>query len=223
MLERDSRGRAAAHRPPASGSSGASAFEEVFSSLQEGGPGYHPIPRRRRGGGAHCPRRGPTSSATSFTRIDAVRSIANALKRTHGELQLAEEDLEVYETEHLTSCATVVAIDICHSMILYGEDRITPAKTVALALTELITTKYPKDHLGVIMFGDRAARIEPADIAVHPGGPVPHQHPRGAAAGARDAGEPQAAQQADLPDHRRQALGDHRGTAGSTRTRSGST
>ena len=53
----------------------------------------------------------------------------------------------------------MLAIDVSHSMILYGEDRITPAKKVALALTELITTRYPKDHLEVILFGDRAEAI----------------------------------------------------------------
>ncbi|HEY7598298.1 MAG TPA: VWA domain-containing protein, partial [Candidatus Limnocylindrales bacterium] len=89
----------------------------------------------------------------------------------HGELELTEEDLEVFETEHLTACATVVAIDISHSMVLYGEDRITPAKTVALALTELITTKYPKDHLGVILFGDRAEKIELGEIPRVQAGP----------------------------------------------------
>ena len=122
-----------------------SAFEEVFSSLRKAGPGYHPILGRRRGRRDDCRRPGRTSSATSCHAIDGIRSTQNALKRTHGELELAEEDLEVSETEHLTSCATVVAIDISHSMVLYGEDRITPAKTVALALTELITSKYPKD------------------------------------------------------------------------------
>jgi uncharacterized protein with von Willebrand factor type A (vWA) domain len=84
---------------------------------------------------------------------------------------LVEDDLEIYETEHLTSCATVVAIDISHSMILYGEDRITPAKTVALALTELITTKYPKDHLDVILFGDRAEQVMLAEIPYIQAGP----------------------------------------------------
>ena len=100
-----------------------------------------------------------------------MRSLHNALKRTKGELELAEEDLEVFETEHLTACATVVAIDVSHSMVLYGEDRITPAKTVALALTELITTKYPKDDLQVVLFGDRAERVEIADIAKIQAGP----------------------------------------------------
>jgi uncharacterized protein with von Willebrand factor type A (vWA) domain len=56
-------------------------------------------------------------------------------------------------------------------MILYGEDRITPAKTVALALTELITTKYPKDYLGVILFGDRAERVDLSDIPYVEAGP----------------------------------------------------
>jgi uncharacterized protein with von Willebrand factor type A (vWA) domain len=93
------------------------------------------------------------------------------MKRTHGGLELAEEDLEVHETEHLTACATIVAIDVSHSMILYGEDRITPAKQVALALTELITTKYPKDHLGVILFGDRAEPVELSDIPYIEAGP----------------------------------------------------
>jgi len=100
-----------------------------------------------------------------------VRSLANALKRTQGELQLAEEDLEVQETEHLTSCATVVAIDVSHSMVLYGEDRITPAKTVALALTELIQTKYPKDYLAAVQFGDRAERIPISKLPYVQAGP----------------------------------------------------
>ena len=64
------------------------------------------------------------------------------------------------EQEVLSSCATVLLIDISHSMILYGEDRITPAKQVALALTELILTRYPKDALRVAVFGDRAWEVD---------------------------------------------------------------
>jgi uncharacterized protein with von Willebrand factor type A (vWA) domain len=103
--------------------------------------------------------------------LDAGRSLQNALKRTQGRLELSEEDLEVHETEHLTSCATVLAIDVSHSMILYGEDRITPAKKVALALTELITTKYPKDSLNVLLFGDRAERVDLSEIPSVDAGP----------------------------------------------------
>src|SRR5436305_14615680 len=108
--------------------------------------------------------------------LEAARSLQNAMRRNEGELELAEEDLEAYETEHLTSCATIVAIDISHSMILYGEDRITPAKTVALALTELITTKSPKDHLGVILFDDRAEEVKLRDIPYIEAVPVHNNH-----------------------------------------------
>lgn len=80
------------------------------------------------------------------------------------EFVLQEEDIEIYETEHLTSCATVLMIDISHSMILYGEDRITPAKKVALALSELIKTKFPKDQLYVVTFGDEAKLITVSEL-----------------------------------------------------------
>jgi uncharacterized protein with von Willebrand factor type A (vWA) domain len=147
-----------------------SAFEAVFSSLKKGAAGYHPT--RAAGEGAEPqPETRPYAFGDELHRIDSVRSLSNALKRTQGELALAEEDLEVQESEHLTSCATVVAIDVSHSMILYGEDRITPAKTVALALTELITTKYPKDFLSVIQFGDRAERIAISKIPYVEAGP----------------------------------------------------
>jgi Ca-activated chloride channel family protein len=147
-----------------------SAFEAVFSNLEKGAAGYHAT--RAPGEGAEPqPETRPYAFGDELHRIDTVRSLSNALKRTQGELALAEEDLEVQESEHLTSCATVVAIDVSHSMILYGEDRITPAKTVALALTELITTKYPKDFLSVILFGDRAERIAISKIPYVEAGP----------------------------------------------------
>jgi uncharacterized protein with von Willebrand factor type A (vWA) domain len=147
-----------------------SAFEEIFSGLARGGPGYHQI--RASGEGVESlPETRPYRFGDDLHHIDPIRSLQNTLKRTHGGLELAEQDLAVHETEHLTACATIVAIDISHSMVLYGEDRITPAKKVALALTELITTKYPKDHLGVILFGDRAERIKLSDIPYIDAGP----------------------------------------------------
>jgi uncharacterized protein with von Willebrand factor type A (vWA) domain len=103
--------------------------------------------------------------------LDMGRSLHNSLRRNKGHIALTEDDLEVHETEHLTSCATIVAIDISHSMVLYGEDRITPAKKVALALTELIKRKYPKDHLGVILFGDRAEQIMLSELPYVDAGP----------------------------------------------------
>ena len=147
-----------------------SAFEEVFANLRKAGPGYHSIHAAGEGAEA-LPETRPYAFGDELPAIDAVRSTQNALRRTKGDLDLTEEDLEVNEREHLTSCATVVAVDISHSMVLYGEDRITPAKTVALALTELITSKYPNDWLGVLVFGDRATRIDLADIPGIQAGP----------------------------------------------------
>jgi len=147
-----------------------SAFEEVFAGLDRSGPGYHPV-RAAGDGVERLPETRSWAFGDDLAHLDAPRSLQNALKRTHGGLDLAEDDLEVHETEHLTSCATILAIDISHSMILYGEDRITPAKKVALALTELITTKYPKDYLGVILFGDRAERVDLSDIPYVEAGP----------------------------------------------------
>lgn len=121
--------------------------------------------------------------------IDAAASVRNALRSgtglDGGHLRLSEDDLEVFETEHLSSCSTVLLIDISHSMILYGEDRITPAKRVALALTELIKTRYPKDSLRVITFGDEAEEVGLDGIASIQVGPF-HTNTRAALQLARD-------------------------------------
>jgi len=78
--------------------------------------------------------------------------------------KLTERDLEIEELDYKALNSTVLMIDISHSMILYGEDRITPAKKVAMALSELITTKYPKDTLDIIVFGNDAWEIKMKDI-----------------------------------------------------------
>ena len=97
--------------------------------------------------------------------IDMTDSIKNS-QINHGidEFQLTENDLEVEERDFKALTSTVLMIDISHSMILYGEDRITPAKKVAMALSELITTKYPKDTLDIIVFGNDAWPIEIKDL-----------------------------------------------------------
>jgi uncharacterized protein with von Willebrand factor type A (vWA) domain len=97
--------------------------------------------------------------------IDMTDSIKNA-QINHGidEFNLTEDDLEVEERDYKTITSTVLMIDISHSMILYGEDRITPAKKVAMALSELITTKYPKDTLDIIVFGNDAWSITIKDL-----------------------------------------------------------
>lgn len=84
----------------------------------------------------------------------------------HGidDFHLNERDLLIRETQYQSQTSTVLMIDISHSMILYGEDRITPAKKVAMALSELIMTRYPKDTLDVIVFGNDAWEVKIKDL-----------------------------------------------------------
>lgn len=132
------------------------ALKEVFSSLRKGGVGSHETPQT----GSGVDRLSETKKwafGDQPTNIDLTSTLTNAFKRNGiDDFSLKEEDIEVYETEHMTSCATVLMLDISHSMILYGEDRITPAKQVALALSELIMQKFPKDYLALVVFGDDA-------------------------------------------------------------------
>lgn len=97
--------------------------------------------------------------------IDMNASIKNA-QINHGVdgFKLTENDLIVDETNYNAQMSTVLMIDISHSMILYGEDRITPAKKVAMALSELIMTRYPKDTLDIIVFGNDAWPIKIKDL-----------------------------------------------------------
>lgn len=97
--------------------------------------------------------------------IDVTQSIQNA-QINHGisDFRLTEKDLEVEEMDFKTLTSTVLMIDISHSMILYGEDRITPAKKVAMALAELISTRYPKDTLDIVVFGNDAWPIQIKDL-----------------------------------------------------------
>ncbi len=134
------------------------ALERVFSSLQAGSDGAHRTPGS---GGAteKLSETRPFVFGDDPADLDVRGSIKNALRRGDLDFELTEPDFEVFEGEALTSCATVIAIDISHSMTLYGEDRITPAKQVALALVELIRTRYPKDHLSVVLFGDDAKEV----------------------------------------------------------------
>lgn len=140
------------------------ALKEIFTSLKKNPFGNHETPNTGKG----VERLSETkkwSFGDRSTDIDLTSTMTNALKRDGLEdFTLREDDLEVYETENLSSCATVLMIDISHSMILYGEDRITPAKQVALALAELIQTKFPKDFLACVTFGDDANLISLAEI-----------------------------------------------------------
>jgi len=136
------------------------ALREIFTSLKKAGPGSHETPHT----GSGVERTGELREyefGDQTVNIDATSTLSNALRRDPNldNFSLHEDDIRVHETEHQTNVATVLMLDISHSMILYGEDRITPAKQVALALSELITTRYPKDRLHVILFGDEAREV----------------------------------------------------------------
>src|SRR4030095_6212084 len=99
----------------------------------------------------------------------ASGTILNAVMREkaigNGAIEVDYEDLMVVQGEYQSSCATVVMLDCSHSMILYGEDRFTPAKRVALALSNLIRLQYPGDALKVVLFHDSAEEIPLQQLA----------------------------------------------------------
>jgi len=141
------------------------AFEEIFTGLKKDGQGGHTV-NRPGIGGEKLPETRAYEFGDPIQDINFTSSIGNALRRTgFDDFSMEEQDLETHERDHLTSCATAILIDISHSMILYGEDRITPAKKVAMALVEYIQQKYPKDTIDVILFGDDAELVEVDKIA----------------------------------------------------------
>ena len=99
--------------------------------------------------------------------LDATATLASAISREGLSLPLNIEyrDLQVHQCEYQSSCATVVMLDCSHSMILYGEDRFTPAKKVAMALSHLIRTQYPGDSLSLVLFHDSAEEIPVSQLA----------------------------------------------------------
>ena len=135
------------------------ALLQIFSSLKKAPYGSHEMPNTGQGVDRLSETK-PWVFGDQPTNIDLTATLSNAFRRSGiDNFGLKEEDLEVYETEHMTNCATVIMLDISHSMILYGEDRITPAKQVSLALAELIKTKFPKDYLSLVAFGDDAKLV----------------------------------------------------------------
>ena len=99
--------------------------------------------------------------------LDVNATLASAIEREGlgVPINLEYEDLRVHQAEYRSSSATVLMLDCSHSMILYGEDRFTPAKKVALALTHLIRTQFPGDSLRVVLFHDTAEEIPLARLA----------------------------------------------------------
>ena len=139
-------------------------LEDIFGKLKKGSKGNHQTNKT-----------GPSAELSPDTRgyqfgdnidqVDFTESIRNA-QINHGveNFTMHENDLLIRESDFKTQTSTVLMIDISHSMILYGEDRITPAKKVAMALCELITTKYPKDTIDIVVFGNDAWSIEIKDL-----------------------------------------------------------
>ena len=140
------------------------ALDQIFGKLKKSGIGNHRTSKL----GVGDEREGENRSyqyGDDMSLLNMTESLKNA-QINHGinDLQLTEDDLIVEESKHKAQMSTVLMIDISHSMILYGEDRITPAKKVAMALVELIHRKYPKDTIDIIVFGDEAWPIQVKDL-----------------------------------------------------------
>lgn len=140
------------------------ALKDIFQDLKKSRSGQHNTKFMGRGDEK-------TSDIKPFEFGDRPEDIAlsQSLRNAqinHGidDFMLTQQDLEVYESYYQTQTSTVLMIDLSHSMILYGEDRITPAKKVALALSELIQTRYPKDTLDIVAFGNDAWKVELKDL-----------------------------------------------------------
>lgn len=141
------------------------ALEQIFGNMRKGAGGSHKTGKLGQGD-EHSGDLRAYNFGDGLDRISMTESLRNAYQN-HGignDFQLTEDDLVVEDTQFKAQMSTVLMIDISHSMILYGEDRITPAKKVAMALAELITTRYPKDTLDIIVFGNDAWPIKIADL-----------------------------------------------------------
>jgi Ca-activated chloride channel family protein len=150
---------------------GYGALKSLLSALGTSSLGSHDTPHLATGVGADA-----TSKPYEFgdtLNLDVPATLKNAIEREGlgVPLNIDYKDLMVHQTEYRSSCATVLMLDISHSMILYGEDRFTPAKRVALALSHLIRTRFAGDSLHVVTFGDTAEEIPLSQLAKAQVGP----------------------------------------------------
>jgi uncharacterized protein with von Willebrand factor type A (vWA) domain len=140
------------------------ALNQIFGKLKKSGLGNHNTKKN----GVGDERDGENRAfqfGDDLSRVNMTESLKNAqINNGISDIRLTENDLIVEETKHKAQMSTVLMIDISHSMILYGEDRITPAKKVAMALVELIHRKYPKDSIDIIVFGNEAWPIKVKDL-----------------------------------------------------------
>ena len=140
------------------------ALNHIFGKIKRSGSGNH---RSKQSGigDEHTGEFRNYQFGDAIEKVNITESLRNAqINNGIGDFTISEDDLVVEDTLHKSQMSTVLMIDISHSMILYGEDRITPAKKVAMALAELITTRYPKDTLDILVFGNDAWRIDIKDL-----------------------------------------------------------
>lgn len=140
------------------------ALDQIFGKIKKSAAGNHRTKHAGQGD-EHTGDFREYRFGDSLERISMTESLKNA--QVHSGIEsfnMTEDDLVIEETHFKAQMSTVLMIDISHSMILYGEDRITPAKKVAMALAELITTRYPKDTLDIIVFGNDAWPISIKDL-----------------------------------------------------------
>lgn len=140
------------------------ALNQIFGKIKRRGTGNHKS-KSAGMGDEHTGDYRQYQFGDSIDKVSITESLKNAqINNGVSDFRMTEDDLVVEETHHKAQMSTVLMIDISHSMILYGEDRITPAKKVAMALAELITTRYPKDTLDILVFGNDAWTIDIKDL-----------------------------------------------------------
>ncbi len=140
------------------------ALDQIFGNLNKSSTGNHKT-KHAGNGDEHTGEFRDYHFGDGLDKISLTESLRNAqINNGVGEFILTENDLVVEDSQFKSQMSTVLMIDISHSMILYGEDRITPAKKVAMALAELITTRYPKDTLDILVFGNDAWTIHIKDL-----------------------------------------------------------
>ena len=147
------------------------ALKGLLGALGKSNAGSHDTPHLATGIEAEAASR-PYEFGDTMN-LDIPATLKNAIEREGLEvpLDLDYSDLMVHQSEFRSSCATVLLLDISHSMVLYGEDRFAPAKRVALAMSHMIRTQFPGDTLRVVTFGDRAEEIPLSQLAKAQVGP----------------------------------------------------
>jgi Ca-activated chloride channel family protein len=147
------------------------ALKGLLGALGKSNAGSHDTPHLSTGVEAEAASR-PYEFGDTMN-LDIPATLKNAIEREGLEVPLNLEygDLMVHQSEYRSSCATVLLLDISHSMVLYGEDRFAPAKRVALAMSHMIRTQFPGDTLRVVTFGDRATEIPLSQLAKAQVGP----------------------------------------------------